>query len=158
MKNSIFKGLSFGLTSGIITTLGVIVGLYSWTGSKLVVLGGILSVAVADSFSDALGIHVSEEADKRNSHERVWAATLSTFFSKLLFSLTFVIPFLFLELYEAMFVSVVWGLMLLGWLSYFIARKNSKSPFKVVVEHLVIAVFVIVVTHYLGEIISKVFV
>jgi hypothetical protein len=63
MKHSWKVGLSFGLTSGIITTLGLMVGLNSSTNSKLVVIGGIMTIAIADSPSDALGIHVSEESE-----------------------------------------------------------------------------------------------
>ena len=62
MKNSLKKGYSFGLTSGIITTLGLIVGLNSSTGSKLVVIGGIITIAIADAMSDALGMHISQES------------------------------------------------------------------------------------------------
>jgi len=60
MRHSITTGFSFGLTSGVITTLGLLVGLNSGTHSKLVVIGGILTIAIADAFSDALGIHISE--------------------------------------------------------------------------------------------------
>ena len=59
------KGLGFGLTSGVITTLGLIVGLHAGFQSKAVVIGGILTIAIAD----ALGIHPSEEFDKRD-HRR----------------------------------------------------------------------------------------
>jgi len=52
MKRSFRIGFSFGLTSGIITTLGLMVGLYSSTNSQLVVIGGILTIAIADSLSD----------------------------------------------------------------------------------------------------------
>ena len=38
MRLSIRKGFSFGLTSGIITTLGLIVGLHSGTHSKMIVI------------------------------------------------------------------------------------------------------------------------
>ena len=65
MKIAIRKGLGFGLTSGIITTLGIIVGLDASTNSKIVVIGGILFIAVTDSLSDALGMHISEEAHKK---------------------------------------------------------------------------------------------
>ena len=61
MKHSLRTGFCFGLTSGIITTIGLMAGLYSSTNSKFVV-GGILTIAVADAFSDALGIHISEES------------------------------------------------------------------------------------------------
>ena len=151
MKNSAFKGFCFGLTSGIITTLGMIVGLHSGTGSKLVVLGGVLSIAIADSFSDALGIHVSEESDHSKTEKEVWTATLSTFLSKLAFSSTFIIPILLLSLETAMFVSIAWGLSILGILSYFIAKSQKTSPLLVVSEHLFIATVVIVVTHFVGE-------
>jgi hypothetical protein len=59
MKHLKKIGLSFGLTSGLITTLGLMIGLNSGTNSKLVVIGGILTIAVADSLSDSLGIHIS---------------------------------------------------------------------------------------------------
>ena len=52
IKKSLKIGLSFGLTSGVITTLGLLVGLNSSTHSKMVVLGGILVIAIADALSD----------------------------------------------------------------------------------------------------------
>ena len=58
IKQSFRAGFSFGLTSGAITTLGLMVGLHSGTHSKVVVMGGILVIAVADALSDALGIHI----------------------------------------------------------------------------------------------------
>ena len=148
---SAFKGFCFGLTSGIITTLGMIVGLHAGTGSSIVVLGGILSIAIADSFSDALGIHISEESDKHKSDKEVWVSTISTFFSKLLFASTFIVPVLLLNLSQAITVSIIWGLSLLAILSYFIARSQKTNPLKVISEHLIIAVLVIFITHYVGH-------
>lgn len=66
MKRSIKKGLGFGLTSGVITTLGMMVGLNASTKSELAVIGGIIAIAIADAFSDAAGIHVAEEAENRH--------------------------------------------------------------------------------------------
>ena len=65
MKQSIKEGLSFGLTSAIITTLGLFIGLSSATNNRIIVISGILTIAIADAFSDALGIHLSKESDKR---------------------------------------------------------------------------------------------
>lgn len=151
MKTSALKGFCFGLTSGTITTLGMIVGLHSGTGSRAVVLGGILSIAIADSFSDALGIHISEESDHNKSHGEAWASTLATFFSKLLFASTFMIPVIFLSLPNAIITSVAWGLSILGLLSYFIARSQKTKPLTVIAEHLSIAILVIILTHYTGR-------
>ena len=63
LKHSIKIGVNFGLTSGIITTLGLMVGLHAGTNSRMIVIGGIVTIAIADAFSDALGIHVSEESE-----------------------------------------------------------------------------------------------
>ncbi len=54
---------SFGITSGTITALGMIVGLYSATSSKLAVASGIVVMAVADGLADAMGMHAVEEAE-----------------------------------------------------------------------------------------------
>ena len=48
MRTALKIGFSFGLTSGVITTLGLMVGLHAGTHSKSVVLGGLLTIAVAD--------------------------------------------------------------------------------------------------------------
>lgn len=84
MKRSIRKGLGFGLNSGVITTLGMMVGLNASTRSKLAVIGGIIAVAIADALSDAVGIHISEESENRHTEREIWESTLSTLASKLL--------------------------------------------------------------------------
>lgn len=154
MKHSFRVGFSFGLTSGIITTLGLMVGLNAGTGSKLVVIGGILTIAIADAFSDALGIHISEESENRHSPKEIWASTLSTFFSKFIFALTFIIPVLLFELGMAVLVSVVWGLLALCVFSYRMGKEQNKTVWKVVLEHFVIALIVILLTNYIGKWIS----
>ena len=61
MKGSLRTGISFGLTSAVITTLGLMVGLNSGTHSKIAVLAGILTIAIGDAFSDSLGVHVKKK-------------------------------------------------------------------------------------------------
>lgn len=157
MKHSLKTGFSFGLTSAIITTLGMIVGLHSGTHSRIAVIGGILVIAVADAFSDALGIHISEESENVHTNREVWEATISTFLSKFIFALTFVLPILFLSFTTAIVVSIVWGLAILGIVSHRIARVSGHKPWKVVGEHLFIAIVVVLATHFVGELISSLF-
>ncbi len=150
LKDSIKTGISFGLTSATITTLGLIMGLESSTHSSTVVLGGILTIAIADALSDALGIHISEESKNSDDGAGVWEATIATFASKFLFALTFAIPVLVLPLESAIITSIAWGLLVLAVLSYTIARINREPPLNVIGEHIFIAVLVITITHYLG--------
>jgi len=155
--HSLKIGLSFGLTSGIITTLGLMVGLNAGTGSKLAVIGGILTIAIADAFSDALGIHISEESEDTHTPKEIWVASISTFFAKFIFAMTFIIPVLLLDLSRAITVSIIWGLSMLSVFSYVMAKKQGEKPLKVVMEHLAIASVVVVATYYVGTWISSVF-
>lgn len=157
LKHSLKTGFSFGLTSGIITTLGLIVGLHSGTHSKAVVIGGILIIAIADAFSDALGIHVSEESEALHTKKEIWESTLSTFLTKFIFALTFVIPVLLLKLSTAILVSVIWGMFLLSILSFYLAKDQKIKPWSAIGEHLIIALIVITLTHYLGDWLSLIF-
>ena len=150
-------GLSFGLTSGVITTLGLMVGLYSSTNSKIAVIGGILAIAVADAFSDAAGIHISEESEGHHSAKEIWQATIATFISKFLVASTFIVPVLLFALERAVAFSVIWGLALISGFSFWISKERGIGFYRAVLEHLTIAILVVVSTYYFGILISRFF-
>ncbi|MBM3251610.1 MAG: hypothetical protein FJZ11_02350 [Candidatus Omnitrophica bacterium] len=154
MRHAITVGFRFGLTSAVVTTLGLMVGLYSTTRSGLVVIGGILTIAIADAFSDALGIHISEESENVHSISQVWIATISTFLAKFIFSSSFIIPVLIFNLNTAIVINIIWGLCVLIFVSYKISKEQQANPWKVIFEHLLIALTVIIITHQLGHWIS----
>lgn len=143
-------GLFFGATSGVITTVGLLTGLYAGTGDVAAVLGGILVIAVADAMSDALGIHLAEEADPNTTTQHVWSATITTFFAKFIFAASFAVPLLLLPLQTAVIVSVGWGMLVITVLSYFLARSQNERPLPIIAEHLGIAILVVVLSHFIG--------
>jgi len=151
MRPSVKTGLSFGLTSGVITTLGLMVGLHAGTHSRTVVLGGIVTIAVADSLSDAMGVHMSEESKNSGPVRHVWESTVATFVAKLCIALTFALPVLLMPLQTAVLASVLWGLFLLALVSFFLARAQQIAPWKVIGEHLMIALCVVTLSHYVGD-------
>lgn len=151
MKHTVRTGLSFGLTSGVITTLGLLVGLSSGTNSKIAVMGGILAIAIADAFSDSLGIHITEEAKDDHNVKEVWESTIATFLFKFMTAITFLVPVLLLELSLSVIVSIIWGLFLLSIFSFYIAKDREISSWKVIGEHVTIAIVVIIASHYVGE-------
>jgi VIT1/CCC1 family predicted Fe2+/Mn2+ transporter len=116
-----------------------------------VVLAGILTIAIADALSDALGIHISEEAENTHTVKEIWGATIATFMTKFLFAMTFIVPVLFLCLSNAIIVSLIWGISILVVLSYLIAKSQDEPPWKIIGEHLIIALAVIAITHWVGE-------
>ena len=158
MKHSKKIGMSFGLTSGIITTLGLMIGLNSSTNSKLVVIGGILTIAIADSLSDSLGIHISEESENKHTEKEIWESTFFTFLSKFTISSSFIISIIFLELNYAIWISIFWGLTLLCLFSYILSKDQNVQSWKVVIEHLIIGLIVIFLAHYVGYLVSITFI
>jgi vacuolar iron transporter family protein len=158
MNEAIKTGVSFGLTSGIITTLGLMIGLNTGTGLRLAVIGGILIIAVADAFSDALGIHISEESKKGNGHKAVWTATIFTFLTKLIIASSFLIAILLFELSLAIKINIIWGLVLLIIFNYILAKQKGEVVWKVIAEHVIIATIVITISYSLGKLVSIYFI
>ena len=150
-------GLFFGATSGVITTLGLITGLNAGTQSITAVLGGIFVIAVADSMSDALGIHLAEEANPATDHQHVWQATITTFLTKFVFTLSFAVPLLLLPLGPAVIASILWGMLVIIVLSYFLARSQNQSPWFIILEHLGIAILVVVLSQLIGVWVANTF-
>lgn len=151
MRSSLKTGLSFGVTSGVITTMGLVVGLQSGTQSKSAIIGGIITIAFADALSDALGIHVSEESENKHTQKQIWTSTLLTFFAKLIFASSFLVPMLFLSLDLAVILSIIWGFFAISITSFVIAKQGNQNPIKVILEHILIGIIVILITHYMGE-------
>ena len=150
MKWSTRVGFNFGLTSGVITTLGLIVGLNSSTQSKFVVIGGILTIAVVDALSDSMGIHLAVESQEKCDTNHIWEATVSTFIYKLIFSSIFIIPVIIFPLQKAVLISILVGLYFIFANSLILARQNNMSAKKVIAEHLALTCIVIFVSHFIG--------
>jgi VIT1/CCC1 family predicted Fe2+/Mn2+ transporter len=156
MNNTCFRtSFGFGLASGVITTLGLMIGLFSSTYSKGVVLGGIITIAVADACSDAVGIHFSEESEGVHTNKEIWFSTFITFLSKFIVSISF-IPMIFLfSLNVGIIINIIWGFLLLSVFSYIIAVKQKNNPFRAILEHVLIMLIVICITYYLGKLIDR---
>lgn len=140
---------SFGATSGIITNLGIIVGLDKVTHPRLSIIGAILIVAIADNISDSLGIHIYQESECLSQKE-VWSSTVTNFITRFLVSLSFIVLVLMMPLAFAVTCSVIWGFFLLSILSYTIARIRGVNPRQAIFEHLCIASVVILASNFLS--------
>ena len=132
-------------------------GLNSSIGSSLAVIGGIVVIAIADSMSDALGMHISEETVRKKCDRFVWESAFSTLFFKFIFALSFIIPFLLFDLTTAIYVSMAWGLSILIIFSIYLAKQEKIKPYKIVSEHLAIAIAVIILTNYVGKLVASIF-
>ena len=114
-----------------------------------------MTIAIADAFSDALGIHVSEESENVHTRKEIWEATLATFSAKFLFALTFIVPVLIFDLSTAIIVATAWGMLILTLLSFSMAKINKEKAWSTVTEHVVIAIIVVILAHYVGDLIAE---
>ncbi len=158
-SHQLVTGTSFGLTTAVITSLGMIVGMYSATSSKLAVVAGIVVMAIADGLSDAVSLHTVEEAEVekgRGKHtpKEIWLTTLFTFLSAAGFTLTFTIPILFFPSETAVFLAIAWGMLLLILLNFYIAQIRKENPIKLVSEHILLAIFVVIVSYLVGNLVA----
>lgn len=157
MKLSLKKGASYGTTSGVITTLGLLIGLYSGTNSKATMIAGVLTIAFADALSDGLGMHISEESENHHSAKEIWETTIATIVSKMILGLSFILPIVLFPLSAGIIINILWGVFVLSALSWKIAKANSEKLQSVLIEHLAIAVIVVLGSYYIGLLINKFF-
>ena len=148
------SGLGFGLTSGVLTTLGLMVGLNAGTSSRAAVAAGIATIAIADALSDALGVRVSQEAGGADRASALLAAA-STLLAKMVFGLTFLVPVLVLPLNVAVGVSVAWGLSVIFIFAWAVAHWRGRRSWLTAFEHVGAAVVVLAASQAAGSLVSN---
>jgi hypothetical protein len=147
---------SFGATSSTVTSLGIIFGLLSSGNPKAGVIGSLLVIAVADNIADSLGIHIYRETTSTKK-ENTRMFTIENFLTRFGITITFVILFAFLPLDYAATFCVAIGFGILIFLSYLIGVQRKTSTIKEILIHLGIAIPVIVISHFLGQLIFTIF-
>jgi vacuolar iron transporter family protein len=144
---------SFGAASAVITCLALIVSFDITNQSKLVVIGSLCVIALADNVSDTLGIHIYQEGEF-SSLKKVWRATLSNFLTRLCVILIFIFfVYLFPPVLAAV-CSLLYGFLIITVISYLVAKKRNLSPKTIIIEHLVITVLVLALSKYITYLIK----
>jgi VIT1/CCC1 family predicted Fe2+/Mn2+ transporter len=151
-KNNLF----FGSTAAIITNLGLLFGLYSAPNAKLAIIGSMLVIGIADNISDTLGIHIYQEAEGL-SNKKVWVYSMGNYAARLFVSLLFISFVAFLPMPLAFGYCLGAGFVLISFISYSIARHNKTNPVWAIAEHLGVALLVIVISRFMGNLIINKF-
>ena len=154
LDGSVRKGLSYGVVSGVVTTLGLMIGLIGSGASKNTAIAGVLTIAFADALSDSLGMHVSEESNKKSSARQIWRTTFATAFGKMFLGISLALPIIIFPLNVGVIVDVIYGAVALILISYFIAKKNGEKIQNVLFEHLLIGFVVIAGSLMIGKLIQ----
>jgi vacuolar iron transporter family protein len=147
---------SFGATSSTVTSLGIVFGLLTSGNPKASIIGSLLVIAVADNIADSLGIHIYRESTATKK-ENTRMFTISNFITRFGITLTFVALFVFLPIDYAAIFCVMIGLGILVFLSYLIGVQRETSTIKEILIHLGVAIPVIIISHFLGQLIFTIF-
>jgi VIT1/CCC1 family predicted Fe2+/Mn2+ transporter len=141
--------LSYGGTAAIVTSMGLIVGFDTARASRATLIGSLLLIAVADNLADSLAIHAYQESEHLAARQ-AFRSTVTNFLTRFLVAGSFVLLALTLPLGRLTPAALVWGLALLGTLTYLVARDRCESPALEVAKHLGVALVVIVVSRAIG--------
>lgn len=155
MKDALKKGFGFGVSSAVIGTLAVIVGLHAGTDLKHAVISAVLVIAFADSLADSLAVHFSEKGSEDITAKEAWLTTLTAFLSKLTFAISFLIPVLVFNLHLAILIDIIYGFTVLAIYSYQLAKNKNEGALKTISLHIMLAIVVISASHAIGLIINS---
>ena len=136
-----FHGLAFGLVDGLITMLGVVIGVAQATGEPRQVIVFGLVAGVANAFGNSIGFYGSELAERGehmlegrepSSMKEVRRSSLLSFFTSLGATFVLMAPFLAFShaLGSAMALAVVFGAVLLFSLGLIVGRLWRSHPLR----------------------------
>jgi VIT1/CCC1 family predicted Fe2+/Mn2+ transporter len=146
--------ISYGGTAAIVTSMAFIVGLDAANASRNTIISALLIASLADNLTDSLSIHIYQESERLEEHE-AFAGTLTNFAARLAICLSFVLLVAIFPMQIAIAAALIYGTLLLGGLSYFLARVRRVGATSEVLKHLVVAFIVIFVSKGIGYWISR---
>jgi len=147
------RRVSFGSTSAVITSIGLVVGFASADTSRATLVGGLLIVGIADNLTDSLSVHLYQESEGLESGE-AFVSTVTNFCARLLVTATFVTLVVVLPRAWLIPAAIVWGLTVLGTLTVLLARERGAPVGRELLRHFAIAVLVIGISRAIGVFVS----
>jgi len=140
-------GKIFGSISGVITSLGVILGMYGANLQTHPIIISLISIGLSDSVSDALGIYYGVNVKSETSIAKRQA--FFTFVSKLILPLMMIIPFIIVNKDLAVVINIIFGSSVILIISSKMFDNKSE-----VISNLLICWAAIMVTFSVGKIIK----
>ncbi|MBN2465115.1 CYTH domain-containing protein [candidate division WOR-3 bacterium] len=123
------QGLACGIVGGVMTTLGVIIGVTFGVGSTVAVASSILAIALSDSFADAAALFTAELMSPFASRSKAFLRGGTYFVGKAVISSSFIIPFLVIpqaHMFWALAAAAGWGVIITVLLSVPISIVESS--------------------------------
>ncbi len=157
-----FHGLTFGLVDGIVTMLGVVIGVAQATGDKRVVIVSGVVAGVANAFGNSIGFYGSELAERGehmvegrepSSMTEVRRSSLLSLLMSLGATAVLTVPFLTFSQNVAMLVALALGGALLFSLGSIVGRLWRRHPLRYGLTYLGLGIAGAGLSYFVGDIV-----
>jgi len=138
---------------GVASTLGILIGVYAAGGSSVAMVAATLAGGLAGAFSNAAGVHVSQEVEGGLSEKIVWRSTIGAFISTVLVVIAIAVPLLLLALPYNVIASVLVGLAILLSIGVFVIRS-----WRIGIEYVLMGLIAAVSAYMVGTAVGLLFV
>jgi predicted membrane protein (TIGR00267 family) len=171
----LFQGIAMGLMDGLITLLGIIVGVGVATADARLVIISSLVGGISNSFGTSIGFYTSENAERgqqiefhkknknqkgrryNHSHSEIMASTLLSFAAGVFAIVLPILPFFFLvDLIMSIISSLIISAVMLFILGYYIGKINETDRVRSGFKYVVLGIASAVVSFVLGEILRHI--
>jgi len=160
-----FGELVFGSTSGILTTIGMLLGVYVAVEKLSSVMASIAAVAASDSWSDAYSIYSAKLAERGTSGSEAFRFAFKTFLGKVFFPLFFMLVLWLADLsygnlQTAVFAVLILGVMILATMSAerpLVLGKGTWGVVKEVGKNILLACVVLLCSGAAGYVVNLLF-
>jgi predicted membrane protein (TIGR00267 family) len=172
----LFQGIAMGLMDGLITLLGIIVGVGVATGdTRLVIISGLIG-GISNSFGTSIGFYTSENAERGqqiefykrskgtrkdlqyiHSHTEIISSTILSFIAGAFAIVLPLLPFLLLsDIIASMVSSLIISAMLLFVLGYYIGKINNTGRLRSGLKYVFLGIMSTIVAFALGELLKHI--
>ncbi len=157
-----FHGLTFGLVDGIVTMLGVVIGVAQATGDKRVVIVSGVVAGVANAFGNSIGFYGSELAERGehmvegrepSSMTEVRRSSLLSLLMSLGATAVLTVPFLAFSQNLAMVVALALGGVLLFSLGSIVGRLWRRHPLRYGLTYFALGIAGAGLSYFVGDIV-----
>jgi predicted membrane protein (TIGR00267 family) len=155
-----FQGVAFGTMDGLITILGVVIGIASATENSSAVIVAGLVAGLANAFGNTFGFYASELAERAehiqekqrlNSMTETRRSTLLAFAHSVGSTIVIVTPFAVLPLTTAIVMSLTFASVLLFTLGGFVGKFSHASRLKFGIRYVALGLVGAVLSFIVGE-------
>ena len=158
------QGVAFGTVDGMITILGVVIGIATATqNSGAVVIAGLVA-GLANAFGNSFGFYASELAERaehiqENQHvssmTETRRSTLLAFAHSIASTIVIVAPFAIIGLRDAMIASLVVALVLLFALGAVVGRFSHASPWRFAIRYVLLGLAGAILSFMVGAVVGR---